>query len=305
MADGSRHSLAYIAEASYAAIPTTPVFQLVRNTSVSLTVNKDALMSEEIRSDRQRYDMRQGAYKVTGDIGAELSYGTYDDWLAALCGSTWSSDVLKAGTSRKSFVFERKFADIADDPYHRFSGCEIDKLSLTIGSNAIVKATFSVIGSTGVLDSAIVSGATYSDPTTTHPFDGFTGTISEGGTAYGYITEVQLDIENGLTPRYVIGSKYTLEPGIGYFDIKGTATMWFADSTKVNKFINETESSIDLTLTDLEANSLEFNLPRIKYSGAPVDVKGIGPITIAMPFQALLDTTTTDSNIVITRTAHA
>jgi hypothetical protein len=68
----------------------------------------------------------------------------------------------------------------------------------------------------------------------------------------------------------------------------------------LNKFINETESSIAFTLTDVDGNSLTFNLPRIKYTGAPPDVKGIGPITLAMPFQALLDTGNA-SNIVLTR----
>lgn len=302
MADGSRHSLGYIAEVTYGTTPATPVFQLARNTSVSLAVNKDALMSEEIRSDRQRFDMRQGAYKVTGEVGVELSYGAYDDWLEAMFGGAWTGNVLKAGTTRRSFTFERNFSDITDDPYFRYTGVEIDKLSLTIGSNAIVKGSFSVLGSAGVMDTAIITGATYTSPLTNHVFDGFTGTVKEGGTSSAVITEVQLTIENGLSPRYVVGSKYTLRPGIGFFNVSGTATMWFEDSTKVAKFLNETESSIDITMTDAAAHGLEINIPRIKYTGAPPDVKGIGPITLAMPFQALLDTATTNSNIVLTRT---
>ena len=109
--------------------------------------------------------MRQGAYKITGDIGIEMSYGAYDDWLEALFGGTWTANVLKAGTTRRSFTMERKFADISDDPYFRFTGVELDKLSLTINSNAIVKGSFSVLGSAGVLDTTIVAGATYTAAT--------------------------------------------------------------------------------------------------------------------------------------------
>lgn len=302
MADGARHSLGFVAETNYGTTPATPAWQTLRNTSVSLTANKDSLMSEEIRSDRQRYDMRLGAYKVTGDIGIELSYGTFDTLLEGLIGDTWTNNVLKAGTTRRSFSFERKFADVSDYPYYRFTGCEVDKLSLTVGSNAIVKGSFGIIGSSGGWSDGAVAGATYVNPSTTHVFDGFTGTMNEGGSSSAVITEMQINIENGMAHRYVVGSKYSLRPSIGYFNVAGTATMWFEDASKALKFVNETESSLDFTMTDAEGNSLQVQIPRIKYTGAPPDVKGIGPITLAMPFQALLDSTTTNSNIVLTRT---
>jgi hypothetical protein len=303
MSDGARHSLGSIAESEWGTTPATPAFQLKRNTSVALAVNKDALLSEEIRSDRQRYDMRQGAYKVTGDVGIEMSYGTYDDWLEALTGGTWDNDVLKAGVTRRSFTLERHFADITDFPYLRFTGCEIDKLTLTVANNAIVKGAFGFLGRNGVPAAAAIAGSSEVDPTTSNVFNSFTGTIEEGGSTIAVVTEMQISIENGMAPRYIVGSKYSLRPSIGYFNVSGTATMWFDNCTMLNKFLNETESSLDFTLLDPDGNSLEFNIPRILYTGAPPDVKGIGPITLAMPFQALLDTTTTDSNIVITRTA--
>lgn len=303
MADGARHSLGFIAESNWGVTPATPAFQLVRNASVTLAVNKDTLLSEEIRSDRQRWDMRQGAYKVTGDVAGEMSYGTYDSWLEALTGGTWAANELKAGTTRRSFTLERTFNDIVDYPYHRFTGVELDKLSLTVAANQIAKCTWSFMGKDGNIAAAAIAGSSNVDPSTTHVFDGFTGTINEGGSPVSVITEMQITIENGLNPRFVVGSKYTLRPSIGYFNIAGTATMWFADNTQLLKFINENESSLDFTLTDLDGNDLEFNIPRIKYTGAPPNVNGIGPITLAMPFQALLDSVTHDSNIVITRTA--
>jgi len=300
MSDGSRHSLGFIVETIENTTPSNPAFQVLRNAGVTLALTKDSLMSEEIRSDRQKYDMRQGANKVIGDISIELSYGTFDSLLEALLGGTWDGNVVKAGMTRRSFTFERNFADMTK-PYHRFTGVQLDKLQLTVNANAIIKGQFSVFGRGASAPSAtILSGATYVSPSVTHVFDSFTGTISEGGSPIAVITEIQINISNGLGARHIVGSKNSLTPSIAWFDIAGTVTAWFTDTTMLEKFITETESSISFTLTDVDANSLTFNIPRVKYTGAPPDVKGIGPITLAMPFQALLDTGTS-SNIVLTR----
>jgi len=68
--------------------------------------------------------------------------------------------------------------------------------------------------------------------------------------------------------------------------------------------LNETESALLLTLADLAGNSLAFNFPRVKYTGDKADVQGEGSRYQVLPFKALYDYTTNNSNIVITRTAH-
>lgn len=54
-------------------------------------------------------------------------------------------------------------------------------------------------------------------------------------------------------------------------------------------------------MPDGAGNNLKVILPRIKYNGGQPDVQGEGPITLSMPFQALLDSTT-NTNIIIERT---
>ena len=69
-----------------------------------------------------------------------------------------------------------------------------------------------------------------------------------------------------------------------------------------DKFINETESSIEFTLVDVAGNEIKVSLPRVKYNGGQPDTNGDGPITIALPFQALYDETE-ESQVVIEFTA--
>lgn len=310
MADGSRHSMRFVLESTYGVTPATPVFDIVRHTGTTLGLSKEALQSEEIRDDRQIADFRHGARQVGGDISIELSYGSFDKILEALLGGTWATDTpalgtdqLKAGTTRRSFTVERYFGDIltADKPFHRFTGVEFNTLQLQINANAMITGTVGVVGKDMVTDTVIVTGATYNPATTTSPLDSFTGTLNENGTPIAVITEIQLNLDNGLDPRFVVGSKTTLRPSIGRSNVSGQITAYFENSLLLEKFINETESDIEFNLPDGAGNNLKVILPRIKYNGGQPDVQGEGPITLSMPFQALLDSTT-NTNIIIERT---
>lgn len=302
MADGSRHSMRIVAEDSYSVTPDSPVFDMVRHTSTTLGLSKDSIQSEELRDDRQIADFRHGARQVGGDIGFELSYGTFDAILEATLGGTWESNVLKAGTMRRFFTIERYFADLlaADNPFHRFVGVEFNTMALQINANAMITGTFGVLGRDMVTDTAILPGATYNAPTTTSPLDSFTGELKESGAVIAVVTEIALNVENGLDPRFVVGSKVSIKPSIGRSNVTGTVTAYFENSSLINKFINEDESSVSIDLPDKAGNVLNITLPRIKYSGGQPDVSGEGPITLAMPFQALLDSTT-GTNIILTR----
>ena len=303
MADGSRHSMRFVLESTYGVTPATPVFDIVRHTGTTLGLSKEALQSEEIRDDRQIAAFRHGARQVGGDISIELSYGSFDKILEALLGGTWATDQLKAGTTRRSFTVERFFGDIltADKPFHRFTGVEFNTLQLQINANAMITGTIGVVGKDMVTDTVIVTGATYNPATTTSPLDSFTGTLNENGTPIAVITEIQLNLDNGLDPRFVVGSKTTLRPSIGRSNVSGQITAYFENSLLLEKFINETESDIEFNLPDGAGNNLKVILPRIKYNGGQPDVQGEGPITLSMPFQALLDSTT-NTNIIIERT---
>jgi len=390
MANGSRHAMRLVAEATYGTTPDTPAFKAIRYTGTTLGLSKEALQSEEIRDDRQIADFRHGAYSCAGDINAELSYGSFDDILEAVLLGTWApratktattisaaaadnsfndsglgfvaagflvgdevvvsgftGDVannlasgvvtaltagkmtiggadgnvivddaagesvtiatvegrLKAGVTRRSFTVERYFGDIltADKPYHRFTGVEFNTLALSITANAMVTAVFGVLGQNMTTAENQVAGATYPAATTTSPLDSFTGVLEEAGVPIAVITEITLNVENGLEARYVVGSKASIRPSVGRSNCSGQITAYFENSLLLDKFINETESSIVFELPDGAGNKYTVTLPRIKYNGGQPDVEGEGPITLAMPFQALLDSTT-GTNIIIDRT---
>lgn len=206
---------------------------------------------------------------------------------------------VKTGVTRRSFTVERLFGDITQ--YLRYTGCNFNTMSLNIVPNAMVTGTFGIIGKAQTTDTAILSGETYNAATTTSPFDSFTGEITENGAAIAVVTSLDISVDNGMGALFVVGSPETLEPSIGRSNITGSLTAYFEDTTLLDKFIDETESSISFTLTDTAGNDYIVDLPRIKYSTGKPDVADESPVTITFDFQALLDSVT-NTNITIERT---
>lgn len=312
MSDGSRHSLAYVLETVYGQTPANPAFKALRHTSTSLGLSRETLTSEELRDDRMIPDVRGGAQQIGGDIEFELSYGSFDDILEAVLCGTWGAagaggaaagaSRLKAAAVRRSFTLERKFGDMlaADNPYHRFTGVEFNSMELAINANAIITGSFSVIGQGQSLGQVPLAGATYAAAPTTSVLDSFTGSLREGGSPLGMITEISLSLENGLEPRFVVGSKNSMRPSIARSNVNGSVSAYFESSALLMKFINEEASSIEFELPDGEGNKQTWVLPRIKYMGGQPDVGGEGPILLQMPFQAILDPVT-GTNLYIDR----
>jgi hypothetical protein len=301
IANGAQHSLHYVAEATYGTTPSTPTWTPVPHTGTSLAMTKDAIESEKLRGDRQIEDFRHGNKSIGGEIGSELEYAAFDDLLEAVMCGTWSTDVLKAGTTRRSFTFERKFGDLATPEYHRYTGSEMNSLGLAVAPNSMVTATWGVIGKDLSLNTTQVASSTYSADGGNTPFDSFTGAITEGGSTIATVTSLELSIENGIEPLFSVGSSTTNRPSIGKSRATGTLTSYFDSKALYEKFINETASEIVLTLLDVAGNSYQIDIPNVKYNSGQPDVSGEGAVTVSMEFVALYSSSDA-SQIVITRT---
>jgi hypothetical protein len=216
-----------------------------------------------------------------------------------------ASQSVKAAATRSSFTFVRHFADIltADNPYYIYRGVELNSIQLSISANSMITGTFSVIGQSQetAQDLTGLGTPTYNPASTTSPLDSFTGTLEEGGSTVAVVTEISMTLQNGIEPRFVVGSKNSIYPSVGRSNLTGQVTAYFEDSTLVNKFLNETESSLVFSLPDGAGNIQRYRVPRIKYTGGQPDVSSEGPITLSMPFQALLDSSES-TNMIIERT---
>jgi hypothetical protein len=306
MSDTARHALYAVAEVTYGTTPATPALKAIRHVGCSLAIAKGSMVSEELRSDRQIVDFRHGTRQVGGEISGELSHNAYDDFLQAVLGGTWASNVLKAGTTRRSFSIMRHFSDIADvdKSRHVFKGVELNTLGLsfTAGDDARINVTFGCIGQDLELLNAAIAGQTIVAAPTNSMMDCIAGSINEGGSAIAVITEISLNLENGIAPRFVVGDEKTILPSIGRSVVTGQVTAFFENSALLEKFLDETPSSIEVVLQDPAGNTLTIELPNIKYTGGQVDTSGQGPHLVTLPFQAIYNAADA-TQIIVTRSA--
>lgn len=297
IASGARHDLSYVAETTAGTTPVSPQMALLGHTSCSLSISRDTFQSQMLRSDRQIPFVRTGADKVSGSIGFELLYGEYDPLIEAALGGTWTEDVLKVGTEEKSFTLQRAFSNITQ--YGVYRGCFVNQMSLSIKPNAMITGSFEVTGMSAEYRTSSLHDAPKASLTST-PFDSFTGSLKEGGTEIAAVTGLDITLANGIEPQFGLFSKSSLAMPFGRSNMSGTLTAFFTNGDLLNKFLKETPASLECTMEDLNGNTYTLFIPSIVYTGADNATQNEGVISLSMPWQAVLDTTT-GTNFQITR----
>jgi len=300
IANSSQHTLFFDAEAAYGDQDASTAYVEVEHATCNFNVTKSAIESERIRGDRNIDDSRHGVHTVGGEITAELSYAPSNlTLLEAALGGTYTTgsssaaddDIVKVGSSRRSFTFERNFKDITAGDFHYYQGMEVSSVSISVAPDAMVGVTYGFVGKSLTVSDAIDShGSDTAVAAAIKPFDSFSAVIKEAGSTVANVTGLEITIENGLAPAFIIGSKFTSRPALGKCRVTGNLTAFFEDKTLLNKFLDEDESSLEITFTD-GTNSLKIAIPRIKFNSGQTDVSGEEQISLGMDFQALYDST--------------
>ena len=304
-AQGSRSGLSYVAETVFGTTPATPSLIQLPITSHSLSLTKERVQGNDILPDRMPRVDRHGNRAVSGDITVDLRKGDYDPFLESVFMNTFSTNVLKVGSTVKSFSIEDAATDI--NQYRLFKGCVASSASFSIKPNQMVTTTFSMVGQDVTISGTSVD-AVKTTITGNQPFDAYSGTIKIANAgaslaSLATVTGVDFSINNNLAPTYVVGSDVTPQFEVGLATVEGTITAYFEDATLVNRFINETETAFEVSVDDPTGLSdYTFLFPRVKFTGADVPVDGPTSRIITLPFVALYDTTEA-SNVKLTRSA--
>lgn len=205
--------------------------------------------------------------------------------------------VIKKGSTVTSFAIEKAFTDVNE--YQLYTGGIVNTVNLEVSPNAMITGSF------GMLFQDAENGGTvyHNDITgvvTNRPFDAFTGYIKENDTTNSIASSLSISLDNGFERNFVLMQNTAPQMTSGKSNVTGSVTLYFSDSIIYDKFVNETESSIELRLADDGNNGYVITLPRIKYTSADTPVSSDGAIINTMNFQAL-DDETEKSNIIIRR----
>jgi hypothetical protein len=300
-AQGSRSSLSRITEVTFGTTPAGDFLNLPFSTH-SLNLTKDRVAGNDIQADRMPRVDRHGNRQVAGDIVVDLRDGDYDDLLESAMLNTWATNVLKVGTTPKFFSIEDYAADI--DQARLFTGCSVSTMGISLAPNQMVTTTFGMVGKNMTISDAQKTQTAASGAA---PFDSYSGDIAIGNvassSAVAIVTGLDFTLTNSFAPTFVIGDDSAPSLEYGRAEIEGTLTAYFEDTSLINRFLNETESELEVSVNDpTGSNAYTFLFPRIKINSADVGVDGPTSRIINMSFVALYDATE-NTNLSITRPA--
>ena len=298
-AQGSRTSLSYIVESTFGTTPAGNFTNLPFSTH-SLNLTKERVQGNDLQSDRMPRVDRHGNKQAGGDIVVDLRDGDYDDFLESAMLGTFSTNVLKVGTAPKYFSIEDYAADI--DQAKLFTGCTVSSMGISLAPNQMVTTTFSMVGKGMTLSATqktqdAASGAA--------PFDAYSGDLSIGNvgalSASAIVTAVDFTVDNAFAPTFVVGSDETPALQYGRATVEGTFSAYFEDAALVNRFLNETNSALQVSVNDpTGSNEYTFLFPYIKINSADTSVGGPDSRMVECSFVALYDSTEA-TNLKITR----
>lgn len=308
-AQGSRSRLSVAAESTFGVLPSSPTWRELPLRSQSLDLTKERLQGADIRSNRMQNIDRHGHRTAAGNIECDLRRGDYDLLLESAFFNTFdTNDHLTIGTTPRYLAFEDAALDI--DEFRQFSGCLVNSATFSIGINQMVQTTFDIVGRDMVQAQATLGAP--SVPMGFEPFDGYNGSLLEGGVGTNddlcILTALQFSISNDVTPAHVIlcegNTDRAAQMQFGMATIEGTATVYYEDDALIDKFLNETESVLSITVDDpTGANGYTFYMPRIKYNGASVPLANPQSRLIELPFVALQGTGATPWSLRLTRSS--
>tara|TARA_R110002153_G_scaffold48529_5_gene136835 strand:+ start:955 stop:1740 length:786 start_codon:yes stop_codon:yes gene_type:complete len=261
-------------------------------------MTKDRVEGTDIQPDRMSRVDRHGNRQVAGDITGDLRDTDFDVLLESAMLSTYNSNVLKIGTTPKFLSIEDYAADI--DQARLFTGCSVTSLGVSLAPNQMVTGTFGIVGQNMVISQ---SQKTQNAATTAQPFDSYSGTLEIGGSTSAIVTAMDFTLTNSYTPTFVVGDVTAPALEVGDAVVEGTLSAYFEDAALINRFVNETETSLKVTVGDNAGtpNTMEFFFPRCKINSADVGVDGPTSRIITCSFVALRNPTESTS-LQITRT---
>lgn len=261
----------------------------------SLDLAKERVQGNEITSDRNPRVDRHGNRQVSGDIEVEMRDTDFDLLLESAFFSSFATNgTMEGGTTPKFLTIEDAALDLDTPQYRKFQGCAVNTMTINASPNSMIIGTFGIVGKNLVQSTSQL--ASPSDATGGEPFDSYSGEIYEGGTTtsdlINTVTQVEFTLNNGLGPTYVLGSDVTPQLEFVRREVTGTITAYYEDATLIDKFIDETESSLQVTFDDpASGGAYTFDFPRIKINGAAVPVANPQSRLITLPFVALYDGT--------------
>ena len=306
-AQGAQSKLVMAFESEFGTKPTTGgiVMPII---SSSIKASQNLNDSTVIRGDRNPGAPFRGNIDTSGAVTPPVDVIGIGYWLKLAFGDPVSKvtgtestkkaeHVFKIGNTMPSVTIEQGYPDVST--YQQFTGVRMSKMGFKFGGDSELTASIDLMGCSESITSTSFDSAAKTYVFT--PFENLSATIKEGGQSIASILSCDIDFNFGLDgDSYAIGGqgfRTYIDPGI--ITISGTIKAFFQNQTLLNKAINGTESSLELSLANGK-NSLMIKLPEITYERNSPGIDGPKGVNIELPFKAYYSDDAAQSAAIIT-----
>lgn len=207
-----------------------------------------------------------------------------------------TGQMLRNGTTQKSFTLEKVFNDTTAPVYQYFTGMNVNGMSNSFEVGSILTGSFDFMGfgasisatqEVGESQAAAASGQVLNSVTNLQ------NVLIDDAASTACITSMSLDVANNLRSQKCIGSLAAVGIGVGRFEVTGSISIFFQDLVEYNKFINSTAFSLSMRAEDNTGNAYVYTFPNVKYESMSLNASGTDTdIILEGSYRGLLDTVT-------------
>jgi len=261
--------LAYIPETVFGTTPATPQTTLLEFVTFTPTHSAEDIRSQTLASHAQLVDRRNGNVQAAAELAFELNPTNADTFLEAGLMGTWTTNVLKVGKTARSFTLEEGQND--GPQYRTLTGATINTLGMSLTNDGYAQINCGVVGKALSAWTATSIDSTPTAAATGSRFFHDGGVYKIGGSVVASMQSVTWTWSNGLTPVFVLGSSAVAGFNIASVrELTGSASGLFESVTEANKFIANTDSSIQYQLI-AGSDSLDVKIGSLNYTNVSYD----------------------------------
>lgn len=266
----SSTEVSILEELTWGILPSPASFTAIRFTGESLKIERENVVSEEIRPDRNIPDLIQVGGGASGGLECELSYGTFDSLIESAFNSSFSNDSMVNGTTEKSFHIQKKQQGNSDTTtYELYKGMVVDTFTLNINVKQKTTCSFTFVGKNGIIGESLTG--TVGAATTAPILDGSNGFKFDsvfGASPAPSLMSLTLNINNNAAGKAEAGEVDLFRVSAGRCNVSGSASFYFQNKSLMDLFLAGSGGPLTFTIGNTMNEKYTITMPNVKIQDA-------------------------------------
>ncbi len=251
----------------------------------------------EVRGFAANSGENNGYYKCLTNTGTSMTTSPVPPSAETPAGTDaeMHGQMLRNGIVQQSYSIEKRFEGLDATTFQLFKGSMIAGFTQNYAVGEILTGSVEVLSKEGTMDEIGLTGLTDTAAATGDILNAVNDMqdvrVDNAASASSYLT-LTLEIGNNLRGQKAIGTLGNVGVGVGKLDVTGNISVYFEDTSEMDKFNGNTAFSLSFRLQDAAGNAYIYTFPKVKYENLSVTAGGENSDLVAEgSWRALLDST--------------